>query len=120
MVEQDAFEATVEQLFDEPMAFADSQAFGDAVAGRVARVRQAGRLVHGVAWTLGGSIAALQLAQPSLWEWLIGAARQASSAVTQTVGGASVMWSTPSPALFGLILGGALLIGYVTVLLRET
>jgi len=86
----------------------------------VARVRQAGRLVHGVAWTLGGSIAALQLAQPSFWDWVVGAARQGSGAVTQAVGGATLMWSTPSPALFGLILGGALLIGYVTALLRET
>ena len=117
---EDAFEAQVEALFNDAPAFADAEAFAGQVRERVARVRRAGRWVHGLAWLLGGAIAVLQLAQPSFWTWLGGAAGQGAASLDQAARASlGALSATPSPMFCAAVLGGSLLIAYLTVVLRE-
>jgi hypothetical protein len=116
---EDAVETEIERLFDAAPVLADADAFAEAVSARVARVRRTGRWVHGLAWTMGGAIAILQLAQPSLWTAIADATAKGADSLDQFARGSAAVWTAPSPAFCAFVLGGALLVAYVTMLLRE-
>ena len=116
----DGFEAELSGLFDQAAPFNDEAAFADAVQERVARIRRAGRVVHTIAAVLGGSIALLELSQPSLWTWLAQWTERAGAAAGSAFNGPSLAWLSPTPMYCAAILGGAVLIAYLASLWRET
>jgi hypothetical protein len=115
----DAFETELSGLFDQATPFDDQAVFADAVRERVARIRRAGRVVHTIAAVLGGSIAVLELSQPSLWAWLGLWTDRAGAAAGVALNAPTPAWLSPTPMYCAAILGGALLIAYLASLWRE-
>jgi hypothetical protein len=76
--------------------------------------------VHGAAFSVGGAIAILELSQPSLWAWLGETAQRAGAGLNAAVSAPAPTWLAPTPMFCAAVLGGALLIAYLTSLLRET
>jgi hypothetical protein len=115
----DNFESDLAGLFDQASPFDDEAVFADAVHVRVARIRRAGRVVHTVAAVLGGSIAVLELSQPSLWAWVGQWVDRTGAAASAALNGPAPAWLSPTPMYCAAILGGAVLIAYLANLWRE-
>jgi len=68
---------------------------------------------------LGGSIAVLELSQPSLWAWIGQWTDRAGVAAGAALNAPAPAWLSPTPMYCAAILGGALLIAYLASLWRE-